>query len=371
MEILAHAQELIYQLIETIPSPYQKQSFKALLELSLKADGVSVPEHCKLKSASALSRFLNHYSWSVRRIICCVRQAVRKRLSTYRPRGRRPHLQVMLDLTTLEKRGKFSGFESLVSVFNGKRGMHLVVLYLVVGQWRVPWSFRVYRGKGTRSQAELGLQLVRQLPHWLRQRFRVIVLADTAFGSVDWLVGIRALKLHAIVGVRYDRTLTDGRHLFDLHKPGQQVRLQGLSFPVTVAWFYLKRDGEQKRSKRYVISSRPLKAATIVWWGRHRWQIESFFKTAKHRFGLHRFGQKSLLGVYRWLVVSLIAFVLAHWGYLSLDVESLPDWGLAAQVIVEACFADVVIALLIAEVERKQPLLEDMGWKVHIERCKI
>ncbi|BAZ34067.1 hypothetical protein NIES4074_65810 (plasmid) [Cylindrospermum sp. NIES-4074] len=35
--------------------------------------------------------------------------------------------------------------------------------------------------------------------------------------------------------------------------------------------------------------------------------LVGWFKTAKHRFGLHRFGQVTLLGVYRWLVLSLIA----------------------------------------------------------------
>ncbi|PZV12020.1 MAG: hypothetical protein DCF22_13240 [Leptolyngbya sp.] len=41
--------------------------------------------------------------------------------------------------------------------------------------------------------------------------------------------------------------------------------------------------------------------------GRKRWAIESFFKTIKHRFGLHRFGQSTKLGVYRWLILSLLA----------------------------------------------------------------
>jgi len=60
--------------------------------------------------------------------------------------------------------------------------------------------------------------------------------------------------------------------------------------------------------------------------GDGRW---GWFKTAKHRFGLHRFGQCSLLGVYRWLVLSLIvAYFLAHWGtYLSINSTDLPDWG--------------------------------------------
>jgi hypothetical protein len=243
MDILAHAQELIYHLLDGMPTSYQRQSLQALLVLFLRAQGAPLPEHSQLKSPSALSRFLNVYTWSVRQVIRRLRGALRQQLQQYRPRGRRPHLQVIVDLTTLEKRGKFKAFEPLVSVFHRKRGVHLVVLYLVAGPWRIPWSFRVYRGKGTASPAHLGLQLVRQLPGWLRKAFRLVVLADTAFGSMDFLRGIRKLKLHAITGVRYDRSLSDGRQLFQLHKPGQQLQLKGLHFPVTVAWFYLKREG--------------------------------------------------------------------------------------------------------------------------------
>ena len=38
--------------------------------------------------------------------------------------------------------------EPWVRMLNGKRGLHLVVLYIVVGNRRIPWSFRVWRGKG-------------------------------------------------------------------------------------------------------------------------------------------------------------------------------------------------------------------------------
>jgi hypothetical protein len=84
--------------------------------------------------------------------------------------------------------------EHLISVYNGKRGLHLVVLYLVVGQWRVPWSFRVWRGKNTPSPAQLGLKLIRGLPKALTKHFQVMILVDTAFGSVEFLHGIRKLK---------------------------------------------------------------------------------------------------------------------------------------------------------------------------------
>lgn len=298
-----------------------------MLGLFLEAHGHPLPQHSQTKSASALSRFLNLNPWSTRKLIRTTRLYILKRILSDCPRGRRPMLQVILDLTTLEKRGKFKPFEHLISVYNGKRGLHLVVLYLVVGRWRIPWSFRVWRGKNHPSPAQLGLKLVKGLPKALTKHFRVMVLVDTAFGSVQFLHGIRRLKYHAITGVRCDRQLVDGRRLTDLCKRGQQVRLLGLKFPVSVSWYYLKRDNGQL-GKRFVLSTKPLKASTITWWGKRRWQIEGWFKTAKHRFGLHRFGQGSILGVYRWLVLSLIAYLLAHWAYLSTNSTDLPDWKL-------------------------------------------
>lgn len=162
------------------------------------------------------------------------------------PFGRRPFLQVIIDLTTLEKRGKFKAFEQLVRVDHGKRGLHLVVLYLVVGDWRIPWSFRVWRGKGTTSPAQLGLKLLKGLPPSLTKHFQVIILVDTAFGSVEFLHAARQLKYHVITGVRCDRKLQDKRSVADLCNRGQQVRLVGLKFPVSVSWYYLKRDNGKR-----------------------------------------------------------------------------------------------------------------------------
>jgi hypothetical protein len=95
-------------------------------------------------------------------------------------------------------------------------------------------------------------------------------MADTAFGSVEFLHGIRQLTYHAIVGVRCYRLLLDGRSVADLHKRGQQVRLVDLKFPVCVSWYYLKRDNG-KKEKRFVLSTKPLKGSTITWWGKRRW----------------------------------------------------------------------------------------------------
>jgi hypothetical protein len=250
--------------------PYQQENLEAMLGLFLEAQGYPLPQHSKTKSPSALSRFLNIYDWSTRSVIRTTRNRVIKEILSERPLGRKPFLQVIIDLTTLEKFGKFKVFENLIRVYNGKRGLHLVVVYLVVGRWRIPWSFRVWRGKGTSSPAQLGLKMVKCLPKKLTKHFQVMVLVDTAFGSVEFIHGIRKRKYHVITGIACTRQLIDGRCVGQLHKRGQQLRLRGLKFAVYVSWYYFKRD-DGKYVKRFVISTKALKASTISWWGKRRW----------------------------------------------------------------------------------------------------
>ncbi|MGB5769155.1 MAG: hypothetical protein WBM32_04690 [Crocosphaera sp.] len=83
---------------------------------------------------------------------------------------------------------------------------------------------------------------------------------------------------YGILGIPNTRTLTDGRKVSELKTRGQQVYLKGLNFPVFLSWVWLKRNG--KRVKRFVISTKPMKGKTIIRWGKYRWQIEGFFKTA-------------------------------------------------------------------------------------------
>ena len=112
-------------------------------------------------------------------------------------------------------------------------------------------------------------------------------------------------------------------------------------------------------------------ASTLKWWGKRRWQIEGWFKTAKHRFGLHRFGQGTLLGMYRWLILSLTAYLIAHWTYLHIQSASPPDWGEAAQIALESIFPQIVVSLLLLDIERLSPLALSCGFDIHISRCKM
>jgi hypothetical protein len=124
VSILAHAQNLVYTLLSLMPSAYQQENLEAMLGLFLQAQGYPLPEHSKSKSASALSRFLNIYNWSTKSIISATRNRVIHEILSDCPKGRKPFLQVIIDLTTLEKAGKFKGLENLIRVYNGKRGLH-------------------------------------------------------------------------------------------------------------------------------------------------------------------------------------------------------------------------------------------------------
>ena len=54
--ILVQAQALVSGLQTLMPSIYQQDSLQAMLGLFL-GQGITLPEHCKIKSASSLSRF--------------------------------------------------------------------------------------------------------------------------------------------------------------------------------------------------------------------------------------------------------------------------------------------------------------------------
>jgi len=286
---------------------------------------------------------------------------------------------VIVDLTTLEKCGKFLHLSTpsddpnhpdpWVRILNGKRGLHLVVLYLEIDQWRVPWSFRIWRGKGHPSPAQLACKLLATVPLALCQGRSVIVLGDTEFGSVEFLSAVRQRSWRAATGIRCNRRLKDGRTLQQLYRTarrGVQVYLEHLPFPLTVSWFWLKRS-DGRRELRFIASTYPYSGVYLVRLGRRRWAIECFFKTIKHRFGLHRFGQSTKLGVYRWFVLVFIAYLLAHW----IDQWSLPpqlDWAQASDLALSILFPSVVWCQLLKLIQRRGDLATQFGFEIILKR---
>jgi hypothetical protein len=71
------------------------------------------------------------------------------------------------------------------------------------------------------------------------------------------------------------------------------------------------------------------------------------------------------------LSISLVAYLLAHWGYLSQGRAGLPRWGVAARTILEEVLAETVIEGLLMEIKERGALLRSHGIDVRINRCKI
>lgn len=376
--IVQHAQALVYALLHLMPSPYQQASLRGLLGLFLAAQGHPLPQYCQTKSASALSRFLNHYRWSTRAVLRTTRQHLLQEMKAHLPRQGQP-LKVVIDLTTLEKCGKFWQLSDpttdetkpnpWVRVLNGKRGLHLVVLYLMLGDWRVPWSFCIWHGKGSMSPAQLGCKLLARVPECLTQRFPVMVLADTEFGTIEFLTAVRQRGWRAVVGVRANRQMSNGQSLQQLYRHGrrgQQVRLRGLEVPLTVSWFWLKRS-DGKRELRFIASTYPYSGTYLIRLGRKRWAIESFFKTIKHRFGLHCFGQKTRLGIYRWLLLSLIAFVLVHWVSRHFPTWGRRDWGEVCAKALSMLLPQILWFQLLRQIHQHRYLIDQLGFEITIK----
>lgn len=195
-----------------------------------------------------------------------------------------------------------------------------------------------------------------------------IVQADTEFGTVEFFKAVRKRSWRAVVGMRCNRKMSDGRQLKQLYRNGergQQVQLEGLSHPLTVSWFWLKR-AEGKRELRFVVSTHPYSGAYLVRLGGKRWAIEGFFKTAKHRFGLHSFGQSTKLGVYRWLVLSLIAYLLAHW----IDQWYFPpvlNWKATSDLALKVLFPIFVWFQLLRALQTNADIAAQYGFEITLK----
>ena len=140
-----------------------------------------------------------------------------------------------------------------------------------MGRSRVPWGFRVYRGKGELAPIKLGQRLLKTLPKTLTSNYEIRVLGDSANGSIEMLQWVKKQpRTSGILGIRSDRRSDDGGQVSQELQRGQQVVLQGLNFPVTLSWYWLARD-DGSLEKRFIISTKPLSAIYITRLGRRGW----------------------------------------------------------------------------------------------------
>ncbi len=182
------------------------------------------------------------------------------------------------------------------------------------------------------------------------------MLADGGFGNDDFIGGLNKLGFEAVVGMRHDRKLADGRKLHDA-KQGEELRLENLEVSLWVGRFILKKpDGS--REVRYIVATFRASGRYLALLGRKRWLIEQLFKLAKHRFSLHQFGQRTALGVYRFLVLSLLAYILARWHAIATGRTHLPDWREVSQELRLILLPDIELRILLSRFQQLKPYLD-------------
>ncbi len=76
------------------------------------------------------------------------------------------------------------------------------------------------------------------------------------------------------------------------------------------------------------------------------------------------------MGVYRWLILCLTSFILAHWAYLSTSATELPDWGKAAALALQSLLPEVAVCLLLIRVEQSRTLLQSLGLDLQLVEVK-
>ena len=202
-----HTNSLLKSLASLLWNKREVRTFRALVTLFLDTELRTTLQNITGISASTASRFLScehapdAVFWEALNAWQFAQFAQLPR------RGRRGDVLLKLDLTCIEKTGKRIPF---ARVFNKVFGIQLVVLHACVNGLSFPLGYRIYLGKGKPTVVALALELLAEFP---ASRFsaRTVVLADSGFGSGEFITGAQSLGFtRLLVGLKCNRRLNDG-----------------------------------------------------------------------------------------------------------------------------------------------------------------
>lgn len=302
-----HISSLLKSLQALLWNKREVRTFRALVSLFVNTELRTTLQNVVGISASTASRFLNCEQLPDEVYWQTLNAWQFEQFQRLPRRGRRGDVLLKIDLTCIKKTGKKIPF---ARIFNRVFGIQVVVLHACVNGLSFPLAYRIYKGKGQATTVELALTLLAAFPPSLWSS-RIVVLADSGFGSSEFIAGCRALGFtRLLVGVRCNRKLSDERRLDGLKKRGQQLTLHDLpDIPVWVSWCDVKREGGKKRF--FLVSTFAAGGAYLARRYRRRWLIESFFKSLKHDFGLKEARLRTKTGIRLWIFLACLAFSLA------------------------------------------------------------
>lgn len=115
----------------------------------------------------------------------------------------------------------------------------------------------------------------------------------------------------------------------------------------------------------FPVASQLLPGDSVAREGGRRWAIESFFKEAKHSFGLNRFALRTAQGLGGWVLLVFTAFTLTL--LCRADTRSLEQ---AAEVAARVALPLLVVGRLALQVWREEEFLRQHGYSLSLSRCK-
>ncbi len=71
------------------------------------------------------------------------------------------------------------------------------------------------------------------------------------------------------------------------------------------------------------------------------------------------------------VILSITAYLLAHWTYLARCFPNSLDWGQAADIAFSLFITHLVLSLLLLDIDRRRQLALSHGIDIQISRCKI
>ena len=346
-------------LLEKIKTVYTQTKFHclfAILNLFLDPATKTTLENVEEVSSSTASRFFaNHTNRMYREFASALSEwqlcILWLLYNNANRRGRRGHIFLKIDLTSIEKTGVKLPF---VHLFNKIFGIHIVVLHAHVGHIFFPLAFLIYLGKGKTTQVKLALQMLKDFPPEMWPS-RTVVLADAGFGAKEFFRGCKKLGFDRVIaGIRKNRKLTTGEKICEVRR-GERVRLHDMKeIELTVGRAKLKRDGKYKTY--YTVSTFKASGRWLRKRYRKRWLIETFFQSIKYDFGLNETRLRTEIGIKMWIYYTFMAYSLAMLERakegLRTDIRYKLTMEKAARQVAELIIGEWILAAMENECER-------------------
>lgn len=306
---LQHSAILLEELKGKIKEEHHVETFENILALFLSVNLRCILRNLVEKSKSTASRWFNQAKFDEGAWWRCIQEWQIARLKIFEQHkvGRKSHLLIRIDLTSIQKTGKGLPY---LRVFNGVHGIHLVVMHVCIGRLSFPLAYQIYDPKNSSTPIELALELLREFPLKSFVGWTKWLLIDSGFYSADFMEKAACLGYTNLsIGARDNLVLSDGRRLRDCRQ-GERIELE--SHPgkaLFVAYIDLPRNNTIKRF--FVLCTQKGCAKTLRRRYARRWPIEAFFKSSKYDFGLKETRLRSETGIKRWILMSFLAYSLA------------------------------------------------------------